>query len=63
MTTTPDIKKASELYAAAVEMAELAMARLKGDRRNERLRIRCCRALRRCERCRMLLKMHIETAP
>ena len=63
MTTTPDIKKASELYAAAREMAELAMARLRGDRKNERLRIRCCRALRRCERCRMLLKMHIETAP
>lgn len=47
-----NIQRWSDLYAAAVETAELAMARLHVDRLNERLILRTVRALRRCDRLR-----------
>lgn len=60
-TMTLQLKSLSERYAEARESAELAMAKLRANRANERIRIRCCRALRRCERLRVEMKIKLET--
>ena len=61
--TTPDIKRAADLYATSRERCEQSWTLLRHDKFNPRFMARYIRDLRRSDRLKTLIKMYVEIKP